>query len=549
MNNSTYCPEGVRQVDITSSRIVTIALAVTCSVLAACTCVTNLTVILALCRLSAQSPRTGLHTSGRSNSPPCHILIVSMSVTDAIIGFINIPIGIYVIGKNGSWVLGKELCFFYIWLDKVLCTVSIYHVALMALDRYIAICKPLLYRLMSKKTTLTLVALSWLFPTTISTILMSGGWHHSDIDWLLSCAELVGICTPIYQWSYLIVVSILDFFMPFLVIFVLYFLVTVEICRLDKKPISRGTVSTNSKAKQKSRVGFIQRLGHMTQRAHSGDGIELQRRLPRKVNTDGDKCNDAKGATLERILKSVNIGNTDEPLKANEGTLTSLSSDLGTNTEEQSKQELVLSDEQESGARDTDTIIFDSIAHNFKALRTGNSKSKNQNLICEMRKGFKNAKRAPSCVDASDDKELSLTKSDIAIFTVSSPNYICPGSNGAVNGGSLQKYVISAESAKRKSRDKPEASSSGLRSNQQIKTSKAFTTIGCVVVCFTVCWLPFSVYNFAHAYSGYKMATWPHLLFSWMGYLNSAMNPFFYCFTRSVRQAILAMLRLSKPRR
>uniref|UniRef100_A0A2C9M0P6 G-protein coupled receptors family 1 profile domain-containing protein n=1 Tax=Biomphalaria glabrata TaxID=6526 RepID=A0A2C9M0P6_BIOGL len=497
MNNSSYCPVGDTHVNIANSQKVTIALTAMCSVLAAYVCVTNVAVILALCRRSAQSPRDGHRTYGGSNSLPCHVLIVSLSVADAITGFTNMPLGTYVIGNSGRWALGKELCFFWIWLDKVLCTVCIYHVALMALDRYIAICRPLVYRLMSKKTTLTLIALSWLFPTIISTILISGAWHHSDIDWLLNCAELAGICTPIYNRTDLIAMSILEFFLPFLVILVLYFLVIFKIYRLDKNPMLQGRPKRTKKEE-------------VNPKSHSGSDLVLRKWSPREENTD--EGFDAKVSTSERILQPACVVNTKESLNVIEGTLKCLHSDSRSNTAlfNHSKQRLVLAGEDHGpGVNDTHTIICD-----FKDLK------------CERDKAF-----------GTGDRNLNLN-------------------SGAVNDRSAlkvfqarHKYVIPAKNAKRKSRDKPEASPTRMRSNQQNKTSKAFTTIGCVVVCFTICWLPFSVYNFALVYSDYKMASWAFLLFWWMGYLNSAINPILYCFTRSVRQAIFALLKPSKQRK
>ncbi|KAK6960494.1 beta-2 adrenergic receptor [Biomphalaria glabrata] len=542
MNNSSYCPVGDTHVNIANSQKVTIALTVMCSILAANVCVTN--VILALCRRSAQSPRYGHRTSGGSNSPPCHVLIVSLSVADAVTGFTNIPLGAYVIGNSGRWALGKELYFIWIWLDKVLCTVCIYHVALMALGRYIAICRPLLYRLMSKKTTLTLIALSWLFPTIISTILISGAWHHSDIDWLLNCEELAGICTPIYNRTDLIAMSILDFFLPFLFILVLYFLVIFKIYRLDTNPMLQGRPKKIKKEEVKPK---------------SGSDLVLRKWSPSEENIDKEKGFDAKVSTSELILQPVCIVNTKESLYVIEGTLKCLHSDSRSNTAlfNHSKQRLVLAGEDHGpGVKDTHTIICDFKdlkCERDKAFGTGGSKSVSTNSVSKMRKCFKNTKYAKQCSDAIDVTALSVTNS---IFKLSSSNFIRNLNSGAVNDRSAlkvfqnrHKYVIPAENAKRKSRDKPEASPTRMRSKQQNKTSKAFTTIGCVVVCFTVCWLPFSVYNFALVYSGYKMATWPFLLFWWMGYLNSAINPIFYCFTRSVRHAIFALLKPSKQRK
>ncbi|CAL1544226.1 unnamed protein product, partial [Lymnaea stagnalis] len=67
---------------------------------------------------------------------------------------------------------------------------------------------------------------------------------------------------------------------------------------------------------------------------------------------------------------------------------------------------------------------------------------------------------------------------------------------------------------------------------------KAFRTIGFVVACFTVCWLPFCLSSAIITFSGVAMPAWLRMGVSWLGYINSTINPFLFCCNRSVRRSV-----------
>ncbi|CAL1527957.1 unnamed protein product, partial [Lymnaea stagnalis] len=248
--------------------------------------------------------------------------MASMAVTDAVIGLVSMPLGIYVIATNGKWGLGDDLCQVWIWLDKILCTVSIYHVVCLSGDRYTAVCHPLRYRFMPKRTVYCLIAVCWTVPVTMTVLTVVSGWHHSGVEVLVECIRQSESCQAVYNTPFLLIISTTDFYIPFTVIFVVYFLV------LRKIQVLPGTsIHTNAHASSESNV-------------------------------------------------------------------------------------------------------------------------------------------------------------------------------------------------------KPHRS-----------RTKAYRTIGIIVLGFTVCWLPFSIFNVVAIYTGYSLPLWIILLFTWMGYVNSALNPIFFCFNKSVRQA------------
>ena len=78
---------------------------------------------------------------GNDSSNISIVLMVSMAVTDALLGAVIIPLYTIEIFTNGQWPLGNLSCKFRMYLDIVLSVSSIYHVTCMAGDRYLAICR------------------------------------------------------------------------------------------------------------------------------------------------------------------------------------------------------------------------------------------------------------------------------------------------------------------------------------------------------------------------------------------------------------------------
>ncbi|CAI2730113.1 unnamed protein product [Schistosoma spindalis] len=78
------------------------------------------------------------------------------------------------------------------------------------------------------------------------------------------------------------------------------------------------------------------------------------------------------------------------------------------------------------------------------------------------------------------------------------------------------------------------------------KERKAAKTLGIVMGVFVLCWLPFFVYNTIKAVYPSVLKTQENIIFplvTWLGYLNSGVNPFIYAYSlRDIRKAFLDIL-------
>ncbi|CAH2313180.1 histamine H1 receptor, partial [Pelobates cultripes] len=108
-----------------------------------------------------------LHTVG-------NLYIVSLSIADLIVGMAVMPLNIiYLI--NDKWVLGRPACLFWLSMDYVASTASIFSLFILCIDRYRSIQQPLQYLKYRTKTR--------------ASVMISGAW-------LLSCMWII----PILGW-------------------------------------------------------------------------------------------------------------------------------------------------------------------------------------------------------------------------------------------------------------------------------------------------------------------------------------------------------------
>ncbi|XP_039670580.1 trace amine-associated receptor 8a-like [Perca fluviatilis] len=95
-----------------------------------------LTVALNLLVIISVSHFRQLHT-------PTNILLLSLAVSDLLVGLVLMPAES--IRNTTCWFLGDIVCSLYNYLSVVITVASIGTIVLISVDRYVAICDPLLY--------------------------------------------------------------------------------------------------------------------------------------------------------------------------------------------------------------------------------------------------------------------------------------------------------------------------------------------------------------------------------------------------------------------
>ncbi|XP_059167562.1 olfactory receptor 8K1-like [Physella acuta] len=190
-------------------------------------------------------------TNKVKRSTAAMLLMTSMSVVDFVVGLVVMPLYIPDLITNGENILDFSWnCARYV-LDVNFCTVSIYHVVVMATDRYLAVCKPLVYKALPPKVTWVMLALCWTLPTLIYLLFlsidaMSGETTNNSTTSAQSCERSSSLATKI---SMGVLANL-----PMSIVYVLYFLILLEVYRFNSRRKNffgfekNGRLQSNQKA-------------------------------------------------------------------------------------------------------------------------------------------------------------------------------------------------------------------------------------------------------------------------------------------------------------
>ena len=111
----------------------------------------------------------------RSLRTSTNSFIFNLAATDFLLSVICMPFAL-VSTITGMWVFGKVMCVLTGFLLSVFCITSILTLALVAIDRYLAICRPLKYcTLITQRTSITMIMCVW-FQAAACAILPVLGW-------------------------------------------------------------------------------------------------------------------------------------------------------------------------------------------------------------------------------------------------------------------------------------------------------------------------------------------------------------------------------------
>uniref|UniRef100_A0A8B9RF67 Trace amine associated receptor 12j n=1 Tax=Astyanax mexicanus TaxID=7994 RepID=A0A8B9RF67_ASTMX len=184
---------------------------------------------------------------------PTNLIILSMALVDCMLGCLIMPFSL-VRWLERCWFLGEIFCQIHSGLDMTLSIASILHLCLVSVDRYMAICDPLSYKMnVTNFSAAVCIAVIWLFSVTFSFGVVLSKINIVGLEELLMQAACVGSCALIFNRQWGVIVSLVAFFGPGAVMSALY-LKIFHVARKQAKIMSeRSTVrQTNSETKAHS---------------------------------------------------------------------------------------------------------------------------------------------------------------------------------------------------------------------------------------------------------------------------------------------------------
>ncbi|CAF0755379.1 unnamed protein product [Rotaria sp. Silwood1] len=413
---------------------------------------------------------------------PSFYLIANMAVADLLLGLFVLPFSSVLELLQDRWIFGQSFCSAWLALDVLCCTASIIALMAVSIDRYIGVTRPLNYgSIMTTRRTIYLVIIVWAVSILTSVVPLFGLTDREKRSNDLNITqEHYETCKVNKNTFYTIFSSMISFYIPVIILLILY-------SRVYQEAKKQGEKLENDK----------RRLYQIDYQIASEN--VRQKQTHTNGNSSDKQKNDQYLPNNKRTYSSIPDINRTEVTTAllNNGIVPGKQSDfdhtLNLTDETQFKREY--SDPTSNNHDDDTSYSGSSLTHYIS-----------------------NARR-------------SLSKRISATFRRNSQTHTCHLSNYHHHSGQISRndeLLIIKRKLHNLKREK-----------------KAFRTLGLILSALLICWLPFFVtlpLMSILKHHGIITAentenTWFKITF-WLGYCNSALNPFVYAFSnRAIRRA------------
>ncbi|XP_056322191.1 trace amine-associated receptor 13c-like [Danio aesculapii] len=209
------------------------------SLLSAWTVFLNLLVIISISHFKK------LHT-------PTNMIILSLAVADLLVGLIVMPVEAIKLIET-CWYFGDTFCGLFLTIMALLGSTSLSNLVLIAVDRYVAVCHPLLYpQKITITKTLISICLCWIFSSAYSTVVIVQNKHSDSSQRTDLC---YGECSFNPSFIYIVINEIYYFVLPCTVIITAYmriFYVAFKQVKVINSLMKSGKCVTEGSVKRKS---------------------------------------------------------------------------------------------------------------------------------------------------------------------------------------------------------------------------------------------------------------------------------------------------------
>ncbi|XP_074770132.1 histamine H1 receptor [Athene noctua] len=431
--------------------------------------VSLITIVMNILVLCAVKTEKKLQTVG-------NLYIVSLSIADLIVGAAVMPLNIVYL-LNRVWTLGLPVCLFWLSMDYVASTASIFNLFILCIDRYRSVQQPLKYLKYRTKMRASLMILGvWLLSFTWVIPIL--GWHVFANNGKREVKE--NKCeTEFSQVTWFkVLTAIVNFYLPSVMMLWFYYKIFRavrkhcqhrELINGSYRSFSEKSPINHSKMKEKQNICLQKQIiGEDTLPKDEKISPQPKNMEAKLQFSNPDKSSKAFVSKSNRkVLKWSCFPHTtaqSEPGLDKGGKQCACVTEENENEEELCSQDSDLSDASDN--------------HTFT-----------EEIPCKEHSSPE-PERANSPQEKTENRGLTYLRKTWQSLHTHSKRHI-----------------------------------QGLHGNRERKAAKQ---LGVIMGAFMVCWIPYFVLFMVIAFHGHEQFSKLHMFTIWLGYVNSTLNPFLY---------------------
>ncbi|NWI56472.1 HRH1 protein, partial [Calyptomena viridis] len=430
-----------------------------------------ITIVMNILVLYAVKTEKKLQTVG-------NLHIVSLSIADLIVGAAVMPLNIVYL-LNPEWPLGLPACLFWLSMDYVASTASIFNLFILCIDRYRSVQQPLKYLKYRTKMRASLMILGvWLL--SFMWVIPILGWHVFANKGVRRVKE--NKCETEFSgvtW-FKVVTAIFNFYLPSVLMLWFYYKIFVAVrkhCQHRKLTNASHWSSPDKHSTQHSKTKDEQNICLQKQ--------ILENTLPKDKESSPQP---------KSVVAELHLSNPDKSPKAADG---------------------------KSNRKNFKWTCFP-----LTTARSEPSLDKAGKKCVDARK--ENADEEDPC---SQDSDSSIASGNHTFAEVASceensnpnPERTCSAQEETENKDFRGLTYLRKTWQNLHTHSK--GNSQGLHGNKERKAAKQ---LGVIMAAFMLCWIPYFVLFMIIAFRDHEQFSKVHMVTIWLGYVNSTLNPFLY---------------------